>query len=847
MEVKRGNETVKAYYCLFGNLLYSFEAENDTNSLTGLLFLESSKCKIVASVFPMLQITTVGGRLINLTSAQPSDLQEWMDAIETNKFIQVSRKLDDMESTLLQHQHATEQQSQLQMEYDHTLMEYKQQMVEMQQSIDALQASVTQLNKDKQELKKTLKQSESERLLLLKSRGITPKSVPQWALQQESSRRGVLEPLKSIKIWTGTWSLGGKEPFAGMEKERAKRLLQPFVPDGYDLYVLAVQDCVSESVFECFDALQTAEGCRRLRLTQHGNHNTHSTDVRNEDGSDPTRIYGRGDGSLKSLKFTSMVVYARSQLLGDIKLVSLANFPVNSTQCKGAVAAVVQVLDRTIAFVGAHLDRKSNDLRRDQYQSLFMSLGNNLGEADFHLNEQFHHVVWMGDLGYNLVDTSGNTMPPESALTMLQDGRLLRTLFDSHDELNHDKKQQLVFYGYRESTPFPNFYPTYKKLEHRPPVNYHANDWVKSVYCTQIKEPFYRGGKVREWTPCFPDRILYCSMADLVEDLLPESVPADMNIEVMVNNTNTGSSKHQAALIQQQVAMTAAGAMVVRVDNYRSVNDGEGMSASDHSPVFATFLLRLRHDHNSLVQTPPRSLSSTVTSPAGVAGIASASSMGMRGLLSALASSEQDNSASSEVLIASKGGYTTPPVVEEAQAPAPSINANANGNAIIATPSRYALLPHGVYRIRLTEMRMVWGCNEESPCHVSLLFPAPFEAVAGEKFVEFQSDNTTSSASSASNRTGNLSDDYSMSMQSADILQQNTAANRIGATGKSMSSNFNSPTNATKQRSSFGGGSKSFRSPSKGAGMESIIASGTFYSLSISCFSNYLYAVFLQL
>jgi hypothetical protein len=41
--------------------------------------------------------------------------------------------------------------------------------------------------------------------------------------------------------------------------------------------------------------------------------------------------------------------------------------------------------------------------------------------------------------------------------------------------------------------------------------------------------------------------------------------------------------------------------------------------------------------------------------------------------------------------------------------------------------SAFSLLPHGIYQIRISEMRLLWGMNEEAPIAVQVLFPAPYE------------------------------------------------------------------------------------------------------------------------
>ena len=44
----------------------------------------------------------------------------------------------------------------------------------------------------------------------------------------------------------------------------------------------------------------------------------------------------------------------------------------------------------------------------------------------------------------------------------------------------------------------PRFFPTYKKMPGRGPVDVRDADWVSKVYITAYKEPFYKGGRVQE-------------------------------------------------------------------------------------------------------------------------------------------------------------------------------------------------------------------------------------------------------------------------------------------------------------------------------------------------------------
>lgn len=81
---------------------------------------------------------------------------------------------------------------------------------------------------------------------------------------------------------------------------------------------------------------------------------------------------------------------------------------------------------------------------------------------------------------------------------------------------------------------------------------------------------------MKERTPGYCDRILYRSLPDTVDDLVPESVPADLALAALPDSLKRANTTILSPTLH----------------NYRAVNDGEGMSISDHSPVFGTFLLR---------------------------------------------------------------------------------------------------------------------------------------------------------------------------------------------------------------------------------------------------------------
>lgn len=83
--------------------------------------------------------------------------------------------------------------------------------------------------------------------------------------------------------------------------------------------------------------------------------------------------------------------------------------------------------DVTMAFINAYLSDKKAVSRRQQYMDLCERLGKKMGARGFQLNEQFHHVIWMGDLNYKC-----HTINAEQAMSLITEGRhrYMRARFD---------------------------------------------------------------------------------------------------------------------------------------------------------------------------------------------------------------------------------------------------------------------------------------------------------------------------------------------------------------------------------------------------------------------------------
>ena len=182
----KGNKK-RNYFALCGNLLYSFLKESEPSSLNGLYFLESSTLKInihgsAENQEYILTITLLGGKTVIFTSAVMQEVQSWMETIESAKFIFMSRKLEDNESSSIQLTHRVEQQDIALHSLEMLLQESKNTITNLLKANDDLKGQLTAANSQIGDMKISLKENEAERLILLKSRGVVPKVLPLWAL-----------------------------------------------------------------------------------------------------------------------------------------------------------------------------------------------------------------------------------------------------------------------------------------------------------------------------------------------------------------------------------------------------------------------------------------------------------------------------------------------------------------------------------------------------------------------------------------------------------------------------------------------------------------------------------------
>ncbi|KAF4136284.1 Endonuclease/Exonuclease/phosphatase family [Phytophthora infestans] len=279
-------------------------------------------------------------------------------------------------------------------------------------------------------------------------------------------------------------------------------------------------------------------------------------------------IRGRGDHAFIRRKSTGLVVYYASHLHGQLEVVAAGVH--KFTGSKGGVAVTIRVAGdpQTLTFVNCHLEAHKIERRRRQLDKLARALPRSL-ELNTTLAKCSDHVVWMGDFNYRIQVLEGSEV-----LHYLTAGRL-QELHDHYDSMTEDLKHVPGLKSFREPAKWPTFYPTYKKVASRSRLPLSGSTtgtgrdtrWAQHVYQTTYREPFYKGGRVRERVPGWCDRILYCSRADS---------PWENCFKV-----------EQVACSDSSLGRSSFGSDTVR-DNYRALNDE--LRGSDHSPVSCTFL-----------------------------------------------------------------------------------------------------------------------------------------------------------------------------------------------------------------------------------------------------------------
>ncbi|CEP02952.1 hypothetical protein PBRA_009170 [Plasmodiophora brassicae] len=272
------------------------------------------------------------------------------------------------------------------------------------------------------------------------------------------------------RILAWTWNLGAAADDHGGPGACCQAL-----PDGYDVYAFAVQECRSDALLDRIAKVMSSRRCRRLALLR-------------------DRTWGRGDGAFVRPKFTGIAVYARDDRVRCLRSGSFSTGHLEGS--KGGAGALLDVDGVTVAIVGAHLASSSLDNRLRDAATLCRAMARSLcGATDCELTHAVDHCIVMGDLNFRV------QMPVDDALAAVASNDLEALL--ERDELRHAMRAEQCFVDFAE--PRIRFPPSYKL------------DPMRSLtgqrYAVESRPCWYKAGsgqpKVR--VPSWCDRVLFTS------------------------------------------------------------------------------------------------------------------------------------------------------------------------------------------------------------------------------------------------------------------------------------------------------------------------------------------------
>ena len=353
------------------------------------------------------------------------------------------------------------------------------------------------------------------------------------------------EELSLTRIWVCSWNMAAKDHFKFKTTYDGRKVpdedqIQKFeqiIPTNYDLYIFGVQEGVSDTFYQYISLYLAAFDVQRVPLSNTSGSSSSSGNSKKKSlnkNANCFGVHGRGDGSFITTKFTGLAIYWRKSLTPYISIKSQSAVSCGITQgSKGAAAVLLKVYSSTIVFLSTHMSSNSTDAKLEHFKILVNKTGDSLGCGGFDLLQQFHHIVWFGDLNYRITSLTADTVLQKMALGNLED---LWAADSLNDELK--TRQKCAFKNFKEPRPRLDFYPTYKKKPNRQ-LDFDQNplelksmsaasqqsslSQLDKIYTTKYKEPFYKGGLIQDRIPSFCDRVLYHTIDDEIDsNLYPE-------------------------------------------------------------------------------------------------------------------------------------------------------------------------------------------------------------------------------------------------------------------------------------------------------------------------------------
>ncbi|PHJ21094.1 endonuclease exonuclease phosphatase family protein, partial [Cystoisospora suis] len=309
-----------------------------------------------------------------------------------------------------------------------------------------------------------------------------------------STSGGSLNAREDVKMVTRK-SLMRASTLSLQDVRQGEQPLRDWILPGYDVYVITLQETISDNVFQTITAYLSQENGRPYRRMQ----------------AVEDRISGLGDGAWTQFKSTSIAAWAREDLLkprGPVEFVSSKAIPLSFFNgSKGAVSLLLRIWEQYICVLGCHMPANSIDDRIKARVCILERLCEGYsGVPNATMDGVFHHVLWMGDFNFRTRNISA-----DEAIDLLEKGKL-KTLL-GYDESFGPAGADMRQAGFTEAE--ISFPPTYKKVDGRPPVNFSDPHWPRREYQTKFTVKWYKGGHQEDRLPSWTDRIFRWSTPEL--------------------------------------------------------------------------------------------------------------------------------------------------------------------------------------------------------------------------------------------------------------------------------------------------------------------------------------------
>ena len=167
------------------------------------------------------------------------------------------------------------------------------------------------------------------------------------------------------------------------------------------------------------------------------------------------------------MRLAIFVVKAKAHLIANVNITTEATGLGHVLGNKGGVVTSLSWRDTSLCFVNSHLAAHQNKCaaRNDNFKEIVE--GCEIGVKPMDILNQFHHVIWMGDLNYRLDygDQGAKETPSQETFDALvaeinAEPSKLHDLFTSCDQLRKEMLEGRVFKGFTDLE--PTFKPTFK-------------------------------------------------------------------------------------------------------------------------------------------------------------------------------------------------------------------------------------------------------------------------------------------------------------------------------------------------------------------------------------------------